>query len=270
MPIKNPIFREPLVHFLGLAALLFIVNVVFSGDEREVITVDVATQEYLIEQRQNLVLRNLTEQEKAEVIETFIEEEVLIREARKRGFENSSRIRALLIQNMRFFMNREIPEPTEEELRAFFEQNIEMFESPATVYYDRALFNDPDAIPPVSLSLLRSGQSPDELGDVDWRNTKIIRATEEAIVASFGPHVSPQILAIEDERWQGPFISENGVHFLRVAERHPSWRPDWEASKNWVDSEWLRIKNQEIIDREMAAMLQNYRIEIEQMEQLAK
>jgi hypothetical protein len=268
--MKSSVFREPLFHFLGLAALLFVVNAVFSGDEREVITVDAATQEYLIEQRQNLVLRNLTEQEKAETIETFVEEEVLVREARKRGFENSSRIRTLLIQNMRYFMNGEIAEPTEEELRAFFEQNIELFESPSTVTYDHALFIDPGDIPPDALSLLRSGESPDELGDIDWRNTKIIRASEAAIVATFSRQVAPEILAIEDERWYGPFISDNGVHFLRVAERHPPWRPDWEAAKNWVDSEWLRMKNQEIIDREMAAMLRNYRIEIEQTEQLGE
>jgi hypothetical protein len=77
--------REPLVHFLGLAALLFVVNAVFSGDHREVITVDIATQQYLIQQRQELVLRDMTEDEKAAVVGSFIEEEILVREARKRG-----------------------------------------------------------------------------------------------------------------------------------------------------------------------------------------
>jgi hypothetical protein len=38
-------WREPLVHFLGLAALRFMANALFSGDEREVITVDATTQE---------------------------------------------------------------------------------------------------------------------------------------------------------------------------------------------------------------------------------
>ena len=46
------------MHFLGLAALLFVANALFSGDEREVITVDIATREYLIERQQELVLRD--------------------------------------------------------------------------------------------------------------------------------------------------------------------------------------------------------------------
>lgn len=89
--------REPLVHFLGLAALLFVANAVFSGEDREVITVDVATQEYLVQQRQDLLLRDMTDEEKAAVVESFIEEEILVREARKRGLENGARIRALLV-----------------------------------------------------------------------------------------------------------------------------------------------------------------------------
>lgn len=50
--------REPLVHFLALAALLFLANAIFSRDDREVIRVDIATQEYLIDQRQDLLQRD--------------------------------------------------------------------------------------------------------------------------------------------------------------------------------------------------------------------
>lgn len=102
----DSIRREPLVHFLGLAALLFVAHAVFLDDDKEVITIDIATQEFLIKQQEDLLLRLLSVEEKAEAIESFIDDEILVREARRKGLDNSSRIRRLLIQNMHFFAAR--------------------------------------------------------------------------------------------------------------------------------------------------------------------
>jgi hypothetical protein len=257
------LWREPLFHFLGLAILLFFANALLSGDDRETITVDAATQEYLIDRQQELMLRDLTEAEKSEVIENYIEEEILVLEARKRGFENSSRIRTLLIQNMRFFMASEIPEPTEEDLHRFFEENIESFEIPSTVTYDHVLFIDPNQVPADLLDHLNRGAEHVGLGDTNQMNSKIYRAGEQAVVSVFGRNLAPVILGLNDQRWHGPFDSNQGVHFLRVAERHPPAQPSWDQAENWIATEWLRVKNNEIVDREMAAMRDNYRVEIE-------
>ena len=67
------LLREPLLHFLGLAALLFVANALLSGDQRELIIVDLATQEYLLQQQQNLRLSPLSEQEKIDIIEGFLQ-----------------------------------------------------------------------------------------------------------------------------------------------------------------------------------------------------
>lgn len=255
--------HEPLFHFLGAAALLFVANALFSGDDRELVSVDYATQVYLVQQQQDLVLRELTDEEKDEVIRNFVEEEILVREARKRGFENSSRIRALLIQNMRFFMAGDIPEPTEADLRQFFEENIELFESPSTVTYDHVLFRNPEEATADALAALRDGAAHETMGDTNPMNAKIYSASEQTIVATFGREEAPTILAIDDTLWHGPFSSDSGAHFLRVAKRAPPRRPTWEQAQNWIGTEWLRMKNREIVDRELAQMKANYRIEIE-------
>ena len=260
--IWNVLKREPLVHFLGIAALLFIGNAVFSGDEREVITVDVPTQEYLIQLQQDLILRPLTEEEKAEAIESFIEEEILVREARKRGFENSSRIRTLLIQNMRFFMASEIPKPTEEDLRVFFEKNTGRFRSDPSVTYDHAFFSNPDEVPPDTLELLRAGTDHLSLGDTDSLSARLIGMNERQVVQSFGRELAPAILAIEDEQWHGPFSSPHGTHFLRIADRRPGRMPSFEDAQNWLEQEWQMTKIREIVERELEVMRKNYRVEV--------
>jgi hypothetical protein len=260
--VRQFIKREPLVHFLGTALLLFIAHAVFSGDDREVITVDVVTQKYLVQQRQDLVLRPLTDAEKTEVVENFIEEEILVREARKRGFENNSRIRALLIQNMRFFMASDIPDPTDEDLRGFFHKNIERFATEFTITYDHVYFANPDTVPANTLEVLRAGADYRRLGDTNSFTAQLANTSEQQIVATFGREQAPGILDINNEQWHGPFTSANGVHFMRISERHPSVRPTYEAVQPWLKQEWLMAKNREIVERELAIMRENYRIEV--------
>ena len=268
-PITNPSFgvarfirREPLVHFLGLAALLFAANALLSGDAREIITLDVATREFLIEQRQFLLLRDLTDDEKSQAIQDYIDEEILVREARKRGLENNSRIRTLLIQNMRFFIASEIPDPTDEELRAYFDDNIERFESGPSISYEHAFFSDPDTVPADALELLRAGADHRSIGDTNSLTASLARADQKQIVATFGPELAPQILGIDDDQWQGPFTSMHGVHFLRASERHPTARSTYESAAGWLEQEWVMQKRNEILEREMAIMRENYRIEV--------
>ena len=68
----NDILKEPLVHFLVLAALLFVLQAVFTGDTRELISVDADTQEYLFQQRQDLTLQPVSDEEKQQIIEDFV------------------------------------------------------------------------------------------------------------------------------------------------------------------------------------------------------
>lgn len=254
---------EPLVHFLAVAAVLFVANAYFSGDDRELVEVDYRTQQYLITQRQELLLRPLTDDEKALIIQDFVEEEILLREARKRGFDNSSRIRTLLIQNMRFFLANDVAEPTEAELLEFFNANLDRFETSPRISYDHVVFDDANAVPAETLRLLNAGADHTSMGNVKtFGSSRLLRVDERSIIATFGAVVAPDVLAIADGDWHGPFESAQGVHFLRVIERHPSIRPRFEDARSWVESEWNRMQQREIIDRELATMREGYRIEI--------
>ncbi len=255
--------NEPLLHFLGIAALLFGASTLFSTDEREVISVDIATQEYLIQQQQDLLLRDMTDSEKRQAIESFIDDEILVREARKRGFENSSRIRTLLTQNMRFFITGNLPEPTDADLRAYFDANIERFETRPSVTFDHVIFNDPGAIAADTLSLLRDGADHRTVGDTSPMTARLIKLNERQIVASFGRTEAPRVLAIDDDRWHGPFTSLGGAHFLRITERHPGTRPTFEDAQTWIRQDWQLTKSREAVERELLAMRENYRIDVE-------
>lgn len=256
-------WRDPLFHFLGLALLIFLANALFAGDQRELITVPWESQEYLFEQEADLRLRPLTEQEKEEIVQNFIEDEILVREARRRGFDDSSRIRSLLVQNMRFFLKQDMPAPDEAELRSFFEDNPQLFRRPETVDYQQVYFENPDLVPGDTLEQLIAGADPAALGDESINFSRMTRqVTPRDIAATFPPESARAIVAIDDEAWHGPFPSDFGVHFLRVAARTPAALPEFEQVERWVQMSWMSDRQNAIMDEALAEMRQSYRVEV--------
>ena len=193
--LLRPLGREPLVHFLVLAGLLFLAQALLQGDQREPIHIDLATQQFLVQQEADLNLRPLTEQERQAVIGSFVDEEILFREAKTRGFENSSRVRRLLVQNMRFFLASDPPAPTEAELRAYFTDNPDAFSSPATLTLENVFFVDPASITPTVLERLKAGAGPGQLGDdTPVTEFRLYSMDRRRLAAYFGPEGAPPVL----------------------------------------------------------------------------
>lgn len=258
------VLREPLVHFLALAALLFAAQAVFVGDTREVIIVDAEAQAFLFDQQEQLLLRPLTDEDRQEIVDTFIEEEILVREATKRGFNESSRIRALLLQNMRFFIAGDLPEPSDKELREFFAANPETFESPPTIDLEHLLFEDPAAMQADVVEQLNGGADPSSMGATELAFGRQMRFMDgRRLGQAFGAESARQIMAINDDAWHGPFSSPQGAaHVIRVTGRNAPRMPDFDTARDWVSTSWLAAKSRELMDRELDSMRPNYRIEV--------
>ncbi|MGI9399928.1 MAG: peptidyl-prolyl cis-trans isomerase, partial [Rhizobiaceae bacterium] len=236
----------------------------WSGSEREEIIVDRTTSDFLIKQRSELLLRPLTQTEEQDVIESFIEDEILFREAKKKGFDSSGRIRKLMIQNMRFFLASELPKPSEDDLRAFYKEQKVGFERPPSLSLDHVFFTDAKAVPETTLTTLRGGADPATFGDEDFKiGKRIAGTTQRQLVQLFGPGNARKIMGIDDAAWHGPIKSPLGVHFVRVTARTPAQTPPFEQARRWVEAEWLRDKQRALIEAELERARPNYRIEIE-------
>ncbi len=259
------LLNEPLVHFVGLALLLFAAQALWPGAGREEIVVDRVTTDFLIKQQSGLLLRPLTQQEENDVIESYIEDELLFREAKKKGFDSNARVRKLMIQNMRFFLASEIPEPSEEDLRTFYENEKALFERPPSLSLEHVFFADPENVPENTLAMLRGGAEPSKVGDADFRiGKRLSNATQRQLVQIFGPDNAQKILSVADEDWYGPMKTPLGAHFVRVAARNPVAIPPFEEARRWVETEWLRSKQREIIDTELAKVRDDYIITIQE------
>jgi hypothetical protein len=262
--------REPLLHFLLLAAGLFVAQGIIGGDDREVIVVDAEAQRYLFSQEEDLRLRSLSDDDKQRIVDAFIEEEILVREAKARGFTDSSRVRALLLQNMRFFIGSDIPEPSEDDLRAHFEANRDAFTSPPSLDLNHVMFSDPDTVPDGILDALNQAEDPSTLGDLDTRLGHRLRFLDQRrLVGLFGTEPAKDLLSVseDDQDWRGPYVSPTGsVHFLRVINRNPPRTPTYELAQDWISTHWLSAKSDELLDAALDDMRQNYLVLVEPKE----
>ena len=253
--------REPLAHFLLLTALIFLAQWLFQGDQREEIVIDTATRDFLVKQEADLRLRALTDEEVDQLLETYIEEEILFREAKKRGYTSSSRVRRLLVQNMRFFLASEIGEPSEEDLRKYYDDNPEQFVSPEARTLDNVFFVDPETVPPGTLEKLNNGAVSGAVGDdTPYLEKTLFDMTERRIAGYFGPESAAMVLALDDDRWHGPIESPRGAHFLRLAKLTPRSNISFEKVKEWLPGEWQLAEQRRLTDSALQEMRKSYRI----------
>lgn len=259
------IAQEPLIHFLLLAVGIFLLQALFGSEDREVIVVDQTTREHLFQQAQDLKVEPLTEADRARVIDTFIEEEILVREARARGYNDSTRIRSLLIKNMRFLLSGEVDDPSEDELKAYFEKNPEKFVGPKTYSIVTVQFNDVSEVSDDVLPFLNNGGDPSGVGTRPvWYGTKVIDTTETEIVTAFGRETGSEILKLSPGlSWYGPFLMQDGgAAIIRLVAARDPQIPDFETIQEWVSNQWVTDTTRDKLRREIASISENYLIEI--------
>ena len=257
--------KEPLVHFALLAVLLFVADHLWSSLQKEKIVIDQETIDYLIKQREDLELRKLNPLEREETIDAFIEDEVLYKEAYKRGLDKGdSRMRRNLILKMRGLLTGDIELPTDEELRDYFESHREEFDIPATVSLEQIFFKDAAQVPTNLLEELRAGRDPATVGDASSRvGRSLPRMTKSNLVATLGPNAARAILDLSDERWHGPIESIHGAHFVRTVDRAPPRQASFEEVESYLKASWMMLKSRSTIEQEVDRLRSDYNVVIE-------
>ena len=267
MHVLKKLGKEPLFHFLILAALLFLFDYLFSSTQKEKIIVDRQTVEYLIKQREDLELRKLSAEERKQTVDSFVEDEILYSEAYKRGLDKGdSRMRRNLILKMRSLLIGDLKRPTEKELRDYYEANRAKFTTTATVSLQQVFYSDPTQLPGGILEKLQAGLDPSKFGEFQsGLGRSLPRLSRIGLVGTFGAEAARIILAIDDSRWHGPIKSIYGVHFVRITDREPAQQARYEDVKSYLEGDWLMAQSRKAIEQEMEKLSNNYEIVIEEV-----
>ena len=240
--------REPLVHFLALGVLLFVLFALFGGsggDPDSTILVTEADVGRIAATWQRQWGRLPTRAELSSLVDQHIREEVLYREALAMGLDRDDTIvRRRLVQKIEFLSeDLALPtEPSEEDLRAWFEQERERYRVPARVsfthvYLSRDRRGERTAADARDLlAELRAegvARAPAR-GDRFMLQYDLVLRSEAEVARDFGSGFAAAVLDLTVGDWQGPVESGYGLHLVRVSERTESRLPELDEVRDEV------------------------------------
>lgn len=257
-PILAKAAREPLLHFLVLAGALFAVAAVLRRDE-DVIQVTRQELEYRIlqvEEREGA----LTDDERRLVEEAYIDERVLIREARAMGLEADERIDDILVQKMLHILSGDVIQPTDEELAAYYEQNREAYATDASITVDEVVVAGDGMLP----RALLEGTSPEQLPGGTLVGHRVMeRLTFDDLVQIFGQAGAETVSSAETGDWWEAQESSRGRHWVRIRERFGTDVPPLDVVRDAVRLDWIAEREQELLLDRVGELRTNYTVVVE-------
>lgn len=258
--------REPLVHFIGLGALLY-VGLTWGGSPPDptsrVISIGAAEREQIAESFALSMGRPPTDAELDRAIDAFVREEVLYREALRLGLdEDDAIIRRRLVSKMDLSASlaAETAVPSDDVLRAYLAANAERYSGEgserAEFSFDQRLFSS-EAAARAAMGDARTQGNPTSLPGA------IEAATMREVEARFGAEFAASLRGLETgEQWQGPVASGFGWHLIRLRQREVG-EPDFEALRGVLANDWRNEQISERKERAYEVLASAYRIDIE-------
>ncbi len=270
--------KEPLLHFLAIGALIFVIFSIVNKDEIDTsgnkIVVSTAEVERLSAIWSKKWNRPPTETELKGLVDSFIREEVYYREALALGLDqNDTILRRRLMQKMEFLSNdlAELNQPDEDALNKYFLENQEKYELPARVSFTHIYFSldkrgakaAEDA--KIALSGLNAQRAP-ELGDSFMMPYDFVQETPFEVRRVFGKGFTDKLFTLGTNTWQGPIESGYGLHLVRISEKIDSRMPELASVIEKVRTDLMFEQKQKLNEEIYEKFKERYEIVIEEIQ----
>jgi ribosomal protein S21 len=245
------IFKEPLLVFLLLGGAMFVLFQQVSNDyqpDNSEIVVTEGQVKALSLGYEKVWQRPPNAKEVEGLIQNYIREEVLYREALAMGLDKGdSVVRRRLHQKMEFLSEdiASLDEPTEQELQAYLLANQDAYRQPAVfsfrqVYLSvstRGESSQADAIALLA-KLEKEDSNAATLGDPLMVDHQFNLATEQEIERVLGREFLQSLSETPTGNWQGPLSSGFGLHLVRIDKRIESEAPRLNEVRKQVVRDW--------------------------------
>jgi hypothetical protein len=275
------IIRSPLLHFLVIGAVIYVAYFVKSDpivnpDSSNTITMTTGEVNWLEDSFSKRMNRQPTPEERQGLIDQFVRETALYREAIAMGLDKDDVIiRRRLSQKLEFLFQdlADATPPTEEEIAEYFEANAGRYRAPEIITFTH-VFIDPDRRGDQTLDdadrILTSLQdldpstaSVEEYGDVFMLQGYYPERSEAEVAKLFGGGFAGPLFDLTPGQWHGPALSGYGVHLVYVHARIQPPPPAFEEVRAQVTQDLQDKTRTEFNDDLIAALLARYEVIIE-------
>lgn len=267
--------KEPLLHFLLLGALIFVVYGMLSDQRSEdEIFISAGQQDNLINTFTRTWQRPPTPEEFKGLLDDYVREEIAYREASLMGLEDDDVIvRRRLRQKLELLAEdvASLGVPSDEELQAYLDEHAEVYLieprlSLQQIYFSPDRRADPSADAKLLLAELQApGEPPDIslLGDSIALPGRLDDARLSEIARLFGGIFADELETAASGQWLGPVESGFGQHLVFISEKVSGQRPALEQVRQEVQRDWFGQRRREAVDSLYRRLAENYQIEIE-------
>ena len=251
------LFKEPLIQFLLIGACIYAAYGLFGDPEEQeadlTVLVDANRVNGFAAQWKARWNRPPTREELGGVIDGFVREEILYRQAVAMGLTQDDAIfRRRMAQRLEFLTSdlAKVDDPDEAELQRYLQDNIDQFRAPDMISFVQVFF-DPDARDEATLddantvlAELTAAGVPDpetlQAGDSFMLPNYFNSATELEVRKRLGSGFTQSLIGLEPGVWHGPVLSGFGVHLVYIFERVQAPEPALADVRSQVLEGWQR------------------------------
>jgi PPIC-type PPIASE domain len=289
-PMRAPgLLREPLVHFLVAGAAIFLLFAVFARTQSETvgareIVVDRSALLQFMQYRAKVFepatfaakLDALTAAQHKQLVDDYVREEVLFREAKGLGLEQGDYVlRERLVQKMGFMLEAAAVEPTEKELQSYFDANSAPYALPESWTFTH-VFIDPSSrgvarSERVSCRMLailnrlkaRFNDAPRYSDRYPFLQNYADRPADY-ISSHFGAEFMTRLAAlpVNEGKWQGPLRSSQGFHLVLITARSAGRIPKLSELRAQVLVDFKRDRAAAELERATGSLIATYKVTI--------
>lgn len=278
--------RQPLLHFLLLGGLLFLVDGWLlpddSGSERRVTIDEAVLLEYLQYRGRSFDsagararLAGMGPAEREALIERVAREEVLFREAQRLGLDQSDYVvKQRLVQKLEYLARDVAPADdalSEAEVIAFYEAEAERYRQPPSATFAHVFVRgQDDAARERAASLherLRREAVPFEgamaFGDRFPYHVNYIGRSRSFISSHFGDGFADALFARSPQAdgWSAPLASEHGLHLVKVRELAPGGLVPLADIRDRVAADARRAAQARTTEERLRRIMDSYEVE---------
>jgi len=268
------VLREPLLHFLLIGMLLFLLfgKVAPRSDQGTRIAVDRTAIAALAGQFQATWSRPPTRDELNGLIESHVRDEILYREGVALGLvKDDPVIKRRVRQKLEVLIEEEGEAGAADDvvLSAYLSNNAEKFRMPPVLSFDQVLFDPADyganleSALQASIAALKGGAAPESQGESSMLPMHVEDLPMDLLVRDFGDEFGKALDAAPVGQWLGPIRSGFGVHLVRIAERKPGYLPALDEARKAVTREWENDRRQAALAANYARLRKDYDVVIE-------
>ncbi len=262
--------RDPLVHFIILGGLLFVLVSLWghgSGKTEDIIiTPEMRT--HVANLFEATWQRKPTPSELDALMDDQIKEEIYYREALKLGLDqNDTIVRRRMRQKLEFLQedaSNEAP-PTEAQLRAFYETHKAKYTTDRHLSFTQILLA-PQRLTPEdphvaeAKKALGAGADPAKITRSSLLPLDMKLETAKTVSDTFGKDFLAQISKLKTGVWAGPITSGFGTHLVRIRLNQPPQALSFEQARTKLKSDFMRTRREKSAKTFYENLRKNYHV----------